>query len=189
VLGARDLDAMGCELGIEIAAVGEAAVDARLAGFVDHLVEHVAGRRREAGDRRGEHRVRLARSFDGHAGLAHPHRLAGQNLDQQHALAAGRRRDADFRREEAVGLERAARLAFALEQQVVQALLAQFAPELRFQRQAPAHVRLLFRRQATDIDARDGVGRGRQRGAGDRCGQEYRKNPHGRRINRRPCDP
>ena len=170
---------MRAEFRVEVAAIGQAAIDARLAGLVDHLVEHVAGLGLEAADGGGEHRVLAARPGHGDVGFAHAHRFAQRDFDQQRAAGAGRWQDVDRRREIAVGLERAARFAFAFQQQVVEALFAQFAPQLRRQRQAPAHVRLLFGRQAADLDAGDGVGHCRRSHASqDRREDEARENPH-----------
>ena len=81
VLGAGDLDAMGGQLGVEVAVLGQAAGDRRLAVFVDAMVEHVAGLRLEIGQASGDFRIVAGRPLHVQRELANLHRQSRVDAD------------------------------------------------------------------------------------------------------------
>ena len=81
VVGAGDFDLALREVGIEVAAFGEPAGDAGLAGLVDGVVEHRAGPGGEDVEFLLQVTVAAAFALDRDMGIAHAHRRARDHGD------------------------------------------------------------------------------------------------------------
>ncbi len=130
VVRAGDFHAAVGEVGVEVAAVGQAAHDGQLAGFVGGVVEHVADLGREGLQVLLQVAVVAAFAFDGQVAPAHAHRFAQLHPhgDRQAFVVGGfgaRRLDGDGGRVVTERLQRLARLGGRFVEQVLQARLAQ----------------------------------------------------------------
>src|SRR5690606_30449263 len=81
VFGARHLDPAREEVGIEVAALGQAPADAGLAGVVQAAVEDRAWARQEGEDLVLHVRIARGLALDGDVAVAHAHWLAGNDGD------------------------------------------------------------------------------------------------------------
>src|SRR5690606_17792328 len=161
-LGAADPHLAGEEVGVEVAAFGQAPGDAVLVFLVQGVVEALARARAEAGQVFLQVVVLAAGAGDVDPEVAHLHRLALVDAqgDGDPVLLVADRVDLDAGRVVAERLQRAAGVALGVEQQQLQPRLALFLAQHVVQAQRQAHV-LLDRRvllQAVDLDLAPGPG-------------------------------
>ena len=153
-VGARHLDPVRGEIGVEIAAFGEAAGDAGLAGFVQRVVEDVAGVRRERAEVLLQVAVAAAFAEDRDVGVAHAHRLAGHDGDRDGdaGIVARCASTVIVRRVVAERFQRLAGFALGLAHQVAEAPAGHVLADRIDQRQRDAHVLGHGLVEAADVD-------------------------------------
>ena len=75
---------MSFQLRVEIAAIGQAAGDSRLARLVEQVVQGLARLRVERALAGGDHGIVVRRTVHAQLQLAHAHRLAGLHVGDDH---------------------------------------------------------------------------------------------------------
>jgi hypothetical protein len=116
-----DLDPSDLALRREVAALGQPALDAALAGLVVGVHEDFADARPQALQFAADETVLAGRTVHADVDRDHPHRLAGIDLDHDpQAVAVGLAADFGARRVVAEGLERPCRLGGNAPQQELQ---------------------------------------------------------------------
>lgn len=164
----RHLDPVPAQLGIEIAACQQIALQGQLAGLVAPVVENLPDTWPERGDVGADHRIFRRRAVDHDPAAGHLHRLARTDLQHHigYAICAPLDPAFDLRTVVAVGLQRLIHLGRHAPQQVGQAGLGQglalFFRQLH-QRQRQPHILQRLAGKALHLDPPQALATG-QRG-------------------------